>query len=633
MKLLDTLKKNIILEVSEKVKKQIIDRYKNVENVTDDENTIVSYLNDFEKYKDGFPADKRDLTNKNFTYDELKSLIDSKRQAKTIQQAFTEYKKLSKDRGDKISNDTELKIIIRKFFEIRDRLAKGKSGEEADKIKNIFNYKFLKLVEMMQKFYPKLISEILTERFKNDTSSASLKIYIQDYQEFYDEIPFTTKGANEMTWDDFEHLIDGIRAGKGVTQEKIDSGDVEKIRKVYEKDNVTIFAPKVKNECITLRNGRSWCTSAAGGSNLYYNYRFRQELTLYYIINENLPFDDLNYATVLLVDPKGKMKLADKSNQGDFGGHVYHSWDTIVKKLPFLEGLQSLFKPEPMTESERETYNKFYEVRINDNKTLQSVYPEEKDIEMWMEVNSKTLSDLQYENISTELQKKYIALGHDLTPNQIDTSTPETLKYYISKKIELLKSKSLEDLTAEDVRLLNKPQLAKMKAELKPKFAKSLTSQTGGSSLNISIKFDSGYRRDSGPGKFIMLYGFDSIFDDANAGVNSIMITNETENTEYYDVPSTIGKFVNADSIYLQNVVKTIPEEIGNCKKVTFLSFPKNPELRTLPWDAIHSLPTLGFLNLEDSKNIEFPADFDKYWEAESDISSGFFERIRRGKQ
>jgi hypothetical protein len=36
MKLLDTLKKNIILEVSEKVKKQLLTRYKEVENVTDD---------------------------------------------------------------------------------------------------------------------------------------------------------------------------------------------------------------------------------------------------------------------------------------------------------------------------------------------------------------------------------------------------------------------------------------------------------------------------------------------------------------------------------------------------------------------------------------------------------------------
>ena len=76
MKLLDTLKKNIILEVSEKVKKQLIDRYKNVENVTDDEATIVSYLNDFEKYKNGLPSDKRDLTKRDFTYAELKSLME-----------------------------------------------------------------------------------------------------------------------------------------------------------------------------------------------------------------------------------------------------------------------------------------------------------------------------------------------------------------------------------------------------------------------------------------------------------------------------------------------------------------------------------------------------------------------------
>jgi len=66
MKLLDTLKKNIILEVSEKIKKQLLTRYKEVENVTDDEATIVSYLNDFERYKNDLPADKRDLTRRDF---------------------------------------------------------------------------------------------------------------------------------------------------------------------------------------------------------------------------------------------------------------------------------------------------------------------------------------------------------------------------------------------------------------------------------------------------------------------------------------------------------------------------------------------------------------------------------------
>ena len=41
------------------------------------EDDIKSFINDFDKYKNGLPSDKRDITK--YSYEQLKSLIQSKR--------------------------------------------------------------------------------------------------------------------------------------------------------------------------------------------------------------------------------------------------------------------------------------------------------------------------------------------------------------------------------------------------------------------------------------------------------------------------------------------------------------------------------------------------------------------------
>ena len=79
-----------------------------------------------------------------------------------------------------------------------------------------------------------------------------------------------------------------------------------------------------------MKNGRSWCTSREGTSNLYYNYRFDQNLTLYYVIDEDLPFNNLNFASVILVDRNGEMRLADGSNSGRYAGSTILPWDEII---------------------------------------------------------------------------------------------------------------------------------------------------------------------------------------------------------------------------------------------------------------------------------------------------------------
>jgi len=500
MKLLNTLKKNIILEVSETVKKQLIDRYKNVENVTDDETTIISYLDDFEKYKNGLPTDKRDLTKKDFTYAELKSLIDGKRQTRTTGDLFTDFKAKAKERKEKL-DDTTLRILLKKFGEIQSKLP--------EKYQNPLKFKYLDLVKLIDESYQKLITIILLDKFKKeglDLPDETILFYIEQYIELYPEIPFKTKPANQMSFTEFEHLVDGTAAKAGIKHTKT-SSDIDTISTVYKDNNLTIFAPKVKNECIMLGYGRTWCTSRMGGSNLYYNYRLSSERTLYYVIDEDLPYDDLNFASVILVDPRGGMALADGSNYDRYSGHQNIPWSEIIGKIPKLDGLQHLLKPEPLTAEEKELIRKYQGVSIPQGKKISDVFPNDNDAELWMEVNghlNQKISDYQYEHLSVQLQKKYVALGYDLTSSQIGLSKPEVVKYYVTKKVDNLKTKGLGGLSEHDIALLNTPVLKNLKEELKPKLIKSLDSIIKDRELEIDFP-------KSDAAKFAALYGLNEV--------------------------------------------------------------------------------------------------------------------------
>jgi hypothetical protein len=567
-------------------------------------------LNDFERYKNDLPADKRDLTKRDFTYAELKSLIDGKRQVKSTGDLFTEFKAKAKERGETLT-DTELRILLKKFNEVKSKLP--------EKFQNPLKFKYLDLVKLINEVYQKLITAVLLEKFKKENPELTedqVLFYITQYLEIYPEIPFKTKGANQMTFQEFEHLIDGILAKKS-PKEREKNTDIDLIPTVYKDNNLTIFAPKKKNECITLQHGRSWCTSRLGGGNLYYNYRLGHERTLYYVIDEDLPFDDLNFASVILVDPRGGMALADGSNSGKYSGHQNIDWNDIVSKIPKLKELKDLLKPEPLTSEEKELIRKYQNVRVPDDANLNDRLGSDNDVELWMEVNSPRISNFQYENLSSELQKKYIALGFDLSSQQIQSSKPEVLKYYISKKVESLKTKGLGSLSEQDIALLNTPVLKTLKEDLKSKFAQALTANK---SDYLELEFP---RSDNA--KFVALYGFNELFETANDDVDAIMITNTSDSNMSFEIPPAIGRFKKADSIFFGNFISSLPDEIRECENLSFLSLPDNKNLRTLPWDAINSLPNLGFLNLDKTPNLEYPDDFEKYWNQGEFPTPGFF--------
>jgi hypothetical protein len=100
MKLLNLLTKNIILEVSEKVKNQLLAKFK--PTTDDSDETILNNIDMFDRYKQGLSVDSRDIMK--YSYEDLKNLIQSKETTKGLSDIFTEFKKKEvKHKSKKVS--------------------------------------------------------------------------------------------------------------------------------------------------------------------------------------------------------------------------------------------------------------------------------------------------------------------------------------------------------------------------------------------------------------------------------------------------------------------------------------------------------------------------------------------------
>jgi hypothetical protein len=405
--------------------------------------------------------------------------------------------------------------------------------------------------------------------------------------------------------------VDGILATKeGISS--IKTKDLSDIDLVYNENNFKIYAPKTKAQCIRLSFGRSWCTSREGSGNYYYNYRLNHMLTLYYVVDEDRDYEDLDYADVILVERDGRMRLADKSNSGRYSGHQTLPWDEIVQKIPKLKNLKHLLVPNPLTPTELENIQKVRGVRVGDNPM--SVFKDEEEVALWLEMYDTRLTDEQYSNITPNLKKKYIGMGYDLTPRMIESSEPEVLKYYINKRQEFIVTNPISRLSESDIVLLNSPLLRNVKKELKKKFAKDLT--VDGST---TFKVSDVYKGDVG--KFISLYGMDDLIESLPDNLVRFEIHNNSSTSLNLTIPSSITRFKQLELLLLRNCITEIPDFICELHNLEFLSIVDTPNLKSIP-ECIANLPYLSFINFEKSNYLDILPDSIKE-KIESD-DSGF---------
>ena len=561
-----------LTEISNKLMNQLVLKFSN--ETKDSEDDIKSYIGDFDKYKNGLPADKRDITK--YTYDQLKSVILSKRVKKEEGDIFKTYMK----GPGKGSDQRQVKSMIKKFLEIRNYLPEPN--------RDIMRYPYLKLVELIQNKFGGIITKAAFEKYKkerNDLTNEQILSYIERYVDLYDRLEANTPPIMLMSFDDLEAALDHLPDGDDTPKKKGD--DFKDIETIYDKDNLYIFKPNGKEQCIRLAHGRPWCTSRIGGGNLYYNYRLENNLTLYYVIDRDTPFDDLNFAVVILVDEYGRKRIADGKNMaGGYSGHKTETWDTISSKVPKLKDKEYLFTPDPLTNREKELLRKYKHINVQDDavRELGSV----EDAEFWLEISSPNLTNKPrvYINLPAELKKKYISLGMDLTGDMITSSEPDVVKYYLARKIDSLRTKTLNNLTTADIALINMPGMKNLKEELKVKYAGQLATE-GDNIVKITYPNDAS-------SKYIALFGFDELFENLPESITYLTISNKSNDSLDLDIPASIGKFTNIIALVLENCVKSLPEELGRMEGLTFLTLQNNKNLQSLP----ESLADLEYLDL-----------------------------------
>lgn len=139
--------------------------------------------------------------------------------------------------------------------------------------------------------------------------------------------------------------------------------------------------------------------------------------------------------------------------------------------------------------------------------------------------------------------------------------------------------------------------------EFKEYFKKDFVSKLLSSNGNkVEVNYPEG-----SSGKFIAIYGFESMFNSLPEDINHLIICNKSKERISFKVPETINKFKNLTALLLQNIVSELPDNIGELTKLKFLSLCGNKFLDGIP-ESIADLPELLFLNVKDcNSNLTIP--------------------------
>lgn len=590
MNLKDTVKKILINEISSKIVDKLVQQWTKDTNL--DPSVVKEYIDEFSGISSSLPVQFRDITRLDFL--SVKKIVDARRAKNRVKSLTTKFKTMEYPEGQPKPSNIELKSTIRKYNEIYPFLTDRER-------KSLENTTWLQFLSKTNEFFEtKFASELLKKIKKEEPNWTEDQImyYLLSIVQNYNEIPENTPPFYLLSISEIEHIIDGLPTSKKVENIKSDITDIPQV--LNPRKNLLIYAPTGKPDCIKLKNGRPWCTSREGSNNLYYNYRFDKNLTLYYVIDEDLPFDNLNFATVILVDPDGGMRLADASNHGDYSGHVVLPWEQIVNKLPKLDGLKELFVPKPLTEKEKSVIQALRRARgesdlnswaknfLESNPTFAEEYSPYDIVELWMEVNSQRLTDMQYASLDPELKKKYIGLGHNLSSDMINNSESSVLTYYANKKLESILKKSLKDLSDEDIALLNNQSFKKHKTYLKDRFITQLSDPSGTNNEFINVDLRS--RNISSPvDKFIKLYGLDFLISKLPLNIKSLSIVADDDASVTLKFGDDLSRLQNLEQLELTNCVNEFPIVI---KKL-------NLDVLTISDKRIEKVPNwVGDLNL-----------------------------------
>lgn len=140
-------------------------------------------------------------------------------------------------------------------------------------------------------------------------------------------------------------------------------------------------------------------------------------------------------------------------------------------------------------------------------------------------------------------------------------------------------------------------RMSELKEYFKPKFVSGMITPSGNRLIINSLTSGS-------TGKFVALYGLEELFDAMPDNLIAIEIMNNSDNIEI-EIPPTITKFKQLNTIIFDRCVKSLPKEIAQLKNLAFITLRDNKKLKSIP-EEIANMENLLILNLRGT-NVKLP--------------------------
>ena len=592
-------------------------------DTTDTEDVIKEYINDFKKYQKNLPTDKRDINK--YSYEELKNLIDGLKSKKDFKNTFDTIFKYYKETTEQIPNLT-LTNLIKRFLEIKNYIPQDS--------RDIFKYNYTQLKTFIDNNYKFFIKNVLLNKFRNSANDDTIKGITDMYLNYVLRLPENEKLVTDMTFDEFERVVSGLESIYNVNKgNKSNEEILNEIPLIYNENNLKIYRPDIKIEAILLNEyyGGNWCVGWPGANNLYYRYRLDQGKTMYYVIDSDKEVSNPNSGLVVLVNDKNQYFLADRNNQPKQNdGSIVRDWSFIVEKNKKLENLKNLFVPIDISGEDLQIYNKYKNITtINSPNILEYFNNNQNDVSIWLDIATPKLTDAQYISLPDVLKKKYIDLGRELSPYMIQNSSQSVITYINSRKLEQIKNaRSINQLSSNDIAILSSPVNKQLKEELKSRLVpkESIIGQ------QLSINLDMSSSSNNQWSKYVNLYGLSDIFDYLPDDLITLKISNTSNAHLSIKFPESFGRLTELTTLYLENVVKSLPNSISNLENLTTIALVNNKELRKLPTE-IGQLPMIYAIRVKNCPNLIISDEiknniYDEQTNSDGSISYNFIPGI-----
>jgi Leucine-rich repeat (LRR) protein len=116
------------------------------------------------------------------------------------------------------------------------------------------------------------------------------------------------------------------------------------------------------------------------------------------------------------------------------------------------------------------------------------------------------------------------------------------------------------------------------------------------------------------------MFGMNELLESIPETTTLFEVDNTSNDKVIFDIPDSIGRLVNLQTLVFNNCINKLPETIGNLSNLQFLTLTNNEELTTFP-DSVVDLKCLLFISVENSPiDVEtLPEEFKRYVDTDTE--------------